>query len=365
MIVLEDNSSDSKKTICILGAGHQGLTMAAHLALNGETVNIWNRTEQHIKKVIQSHEIICDGIIEGIGHIKKASSNISEVISNMIMVTVPSNAYDDIAKELAPHISKDMVIILNPGRTFGALQFANALRKYSAKAMPYIAETQTIVYTCRKKGTDSVTIFALKNNVMISSVFPEKLPHILNHIPECIRPCFIMEKQYLKTTMSNVGMVLHCAPVLMNVGWIENKEANFKYYYNGISKSIAIFLEKIDEERIKVAKNLGCSIISTKDWIEQIYHVKGNSLYDSIRQVPVYKKIDAPPTLNTRYILEDVPNGLVPIEHLGKQLAIHTPAITTIINLASMIYNTDFISIGRKFGVDDIEEHRAFGYGST
>lgn len=354
-----------KEPICILGAGHQGLTMAAHFALNGETVNLWNRTEQNIKKVIQSHEIICDGIVEGIGHINNAASNISKALSKIIMVTAPSNAYADIAKELAPYAAKDMIIILNPGRTFGALQFAKALREYGAEEVPYIAETQTIVYTCRKKEVDSVTIFALKNRVMISSLIPEKLPHILNCIPECIRSCFVMEKQYLRTTMSNVGMILHCAPVLMNVGWIENEEVNFKYYYNGISNSIAAFLEKMDRERINVAKSLGCTIISTKEWIEQTYNVKGASLFDSIRQVAAYKQIDAPPTLNSRYILEDVPNGLVPIEYLGKKQSIDTPAITTIINLACMVYDTDFRSIGRTYSVDDLEEQRAFEYGKT
>ena len=59
-----DEVKSISNRILVCGGGHQGLSMAAHLALNGENVVLWNRTEEHILKVKDSGIIYCDGIIK-------------------------------------------------------------------------------------------------------------------------------------------------------------------------------------------------------------------------------------------------------------------------------------------------------------
>ena len=159
----------------------------------------------------------------------------------------------------------------------------------------------------------------------------------------------------IATSLSNVGMILHCAPVLMNIGWIETDKVDFKYYYNGISKTVAKFLEKMDHEKVDVAAAIGVDIETTADWLRRTYEIEGSDLYSCIQNNQAYKEIDAPKTINTRYILEDVPNGLVPVEYLGRELGVKTPNITTIIDLASSIFNIDFRQTGRRFGIKDIK----------
>ena len=90
--------------ICILGAGHQGLAMAAHLALNGEKINMWNRTASHIDVIAKTNQINCSGVVQGIGYINKCSDNISDVISDIVMVTTPSSAHKDLARLLSVEI---------------------------------------------------------------------------------------------------------------------------------------------------------------------------------------------------------------------------------------------------------------------
>ena len=125
--------------VFVCGAGHQGLSMAAHLALNGPEVNLWNRSQNHIQEVIDTGIIHCSGIVNGNAHITGVSSNIIDVVADFVMVTTPSSAHKDVAKELAPFVNKDMVVVLNPGRTFGAIEFAEELKKYGVKELPQIA----------------------------------------------------------------------------------------------------------------------------------------------------------------------------------------------------------------------------------
>ena len=331
--------------------------MAAHLALNGIEVNLWNRTQKNIQEVIDTGIIHCSGIINGDAKISKASSKVEDVITDFIMVTTPSSAHRDVAKALAPYLCPDMTIILNPGRTFGAIDFAEELIKCGVKEFPQIAETQTIVYTCRRSGKNSTSIFALKNDVKIAALRGSNIDFILSKMPDCLKAHFSTVDSIAYTSLTNVGMVLHCAPVMMNIGWIECDKVEFKYYYDGISPSVANFLEKIDAERQAVAKAGGFEVESVKQWLERTYLVQGNNLYECIRNNEAYREIDAPPTLNSRYIFEDVPNGLVPVEAMAKEYGIPTPNISTIIDLSCSVMNTDYRAIGRRFTSEQLQKY--------
>ncbi len=345
------------KRVCVCGAGHQGISMAAHLSLNNVDASLWNRTPENISEIINTHKIECSGVVNGTAHIKKVSSDMSEVISDFVMVTTPSNAHRDVAKVLAPFVHKDMIVVLNPGRTFGALDFARALSECGVKELPRIAETQTIVYTCRKNSQSRATIYALKNDVELAALRQGDAELIMQAMPECLKPYFKIVPSVAYTSLSNVGMVLHCAPVMMNVGWIETEKVDFKYYYDGISPSVARLIEKIDEERLSVSEALGFTIESTRDWMKRTYKIEGDNLYQCIRNNVHYKEIDAPPTIFCRYILEDVPNGLVPIEYIGRELGVKTPAITMVIDFANAVLDMDFRKIGRRFTQQELNEY--------
>lgn len=342
--------------VLVIGAGHQGIAMAGHLALCGHQVNLWNRSENHIKQIKKNNQITINGIVSGTAILHKVSSCISDLICNVIMVTTPSTAHKDIAKTIAPYVREDTVIVLNPGRTFGAIDFANSLLKNGVEKLPHIAETQTIVYTCRKYSPNGATVFAIKKDVGIAALSGSDISYILSSMPECLSVYYKPLPTTAITSLSNVGMILHCAPVLMNIGWIESLKVDFKYYYDGISESIAKYIEKMDGERMCVAEALGYRIESTKEWMKRTYDLEGDTLFQCIRNNDAYKEIDAPPSINCRYIFEDVPNGLVPIEKIGVDLSVPTPNITTTIDLANAIFSTDFRKNGRAFPVHQIRK---------
>lgn len=339
----------------VIGAGHQGLAMAAHFALNGEKVNLWNRSYDNIKDIIESdNSIICSGIINGIAKVNKVSTNINDVTGKIIFVATPSIANNDIAKMLANIVDKDTIIILNPGRTFGALKFLETLKNEGCKELPKIAETQTIIYTCRRTATNSVQIYALKEKVAIASLVSSESNEIMKCIPECMLEHLEKVDSTLNTSLNNVGMILHCAPTLLNAGRIESG-VNFKYYLEGITPSIAIYLENLDKERMLVGHKLGIKLDSIQEWFKKTYGVNGNNLYECVNN-DVYRDIDAPNTINHRYLNEDIPCGLVPLEGLGSLLGINMPYTSTIINLGSLMMQKDYRKIGRKINIDELKQ---------
>jgi len=57
-------------------------------------------------------------------------------------------------------------------------------------------------------------------------------------------------------------------------------------------------------------------------------------------------KISGPESVNSRYITEDLPYGLVPIKKLGQQFNVSTPLIDAVIEFASVINQTDYMKEG-------------------
>ena len=332
--------------------------MAAHLSLSGENVNLWNRTAENIRKIIDSKEIICHGVIEGTAKINKVSSDIRDVYEDVILVAVPASAHRDVAFMLAPFVKEDTVIVLNPGRTFGAIEFRRCLREAGCCFEPKIAETQTILYTCRKMGENISRIYALKRDVLFSALHPADSDYVKNILPECMSRYFVKTDNVFVTSLGNVGMVLHCAPVLMNIGWIENQKVDFKYYYEGISPTVAHYIEEIDNERLSLMNKLGITLESTADWMRRTYEIDGSSLYECIRNNMYYREIDAPKTLRHRYLEEDIPCGLAAVESLGEILKIPTPYITLTIDLANAVMKTDYRKKGRIITKEELEEIR-------
>lgn len=342
--------------VTIIGAGNSGIAMAAHLSQEGNEVTLWNRSRSTISKLIKTHIIHSEGVVSGDINIANVTDDINVALEDpeIILITTPANSHKELAKVIAKNIKKSTVIVLNPGRTFGALEFKNIYDKYNKKYKQIIAETQTIIYTCRKTDEDAVNIIAFKDSVLISSLKTEMNKNIIDYLPTCIQPYFSPADSMIHTSIGNVGMILHCAPLLLNSGWTESKTTVYKYYYDGITPTVSELIEKIDMERVAVSEALGHKVESTREWLIRTYHVEGNNLYECIQNNEAYKTIDAPRSLKHRYIFEDVPCGLVPLEAIGIKLGLNMGYTTLIIDLASKLMGVNFRETGRNLEYLDI-----------
>lgn len=334
--------------VSILGAGHQGLTMAAHLLSSGTDCVLWNRSKRGISDILRKGYISANGLITGDIAVRKATTDITEAIAHVMLVATPSSAHEDIARLLAPHVTADMAVVLNPGRTFGAAAFADALVRYGADALPLIAETQTIVYTCRRDACNSIDLFALKQDVLIKTLQDGCDEELLSSLPSELSRYLTPANSIVETSFGNVGMVLHCVPMLMNVGWVESSE-EFLFYRDAISETVAELLEKVDAERLAVAARLGFPVESLVDWLKRTYGASGSTIREALDSAAAYRSIVAPDTMQHRYVLEDLPNGLVPLESTGNDLGVSTPATSAVVSFASQVFSRDFRETGRKF----------------
>jgi opine dehydrogenase len=341
-------TAEGMPTFCVLGAGHGGMAMAAHLAITGCKVNLFNRTEQRIHPVRDRGGIDVTGEIEGFASMNLVSSNPAAALDNVdvLMVVTPATGHRSMAEIVAPHIKDGQILVLNPGRTGGALEVAQVLREQNPLVRPYIAEAQTLLYASRVTNPAQVHIFGIKNSVPLATLPAYQSVDVLPVIRKAL-PQFVPGDNVLKTSLDNIGAVFHPAITILNAGRIEDTHGDFEYYVEGVTPAVAAILEAIDRERVAVAGALGIRANTAREWLYLAYDAAGKTLLDAMRANPGYRGIQAPGTVQHRYISEDVPASLVPIASLGEMLGVPTPAIRAMIAMASAMHGVDYWAQGR------------------
>jgi opine dehydrogenase len=336
--------------ITVMGAGNGGKAMAAHLAIMGAKVTLYNRTWKNIEAIKERGGISLKSEegFQDFGEIFLMTSDIEEAVkaSRIIMVVVPGFAHAEIAKKISPFLQDGQIIVLNPGRTFGAFEFRMILSKNNCLANVIVAETQTFIYASRSQGPAQALIHKIKDAVPLAA-FPSNGTRKVLKALKPYYPQFIDGKTVLHTGLDNIGAIFHPTIALHNAGWIEATGGEFQFYLDGVTPSIARVMEAIDRERVRIGVALGIKLMSAREWLKMAYDVEGDDLYETIHALECYRGIKAPSTINHRYINEDVPMSLVPMASLGKMLGIRVRGMESIIRLASIIRIKDYLKIGR------------------
>lgn len=350
-----------KLKMTVIGAGHGGKAMAAHLALMGFPTTLYNRTPERVQAIKQLRGIRLESNEDGphgLGKLEKVTSSIGDALNKaqMIMVAVPSSAHAEIAKTCAPYLKNGQVIVLHPGRTCGAIEFAKVLRDENCKVDVTIAEAETFIYASRSDGPAEARIFRIKDAVPLAALPATRTELVLDMIHEAY-PQFIDGGNVLQTGLNNMGAIFHPALTILNTGWIEATHGDYQFYIDGVTPSVARMLEVLDRERVTVASSLGLRARTALEWLKLAYDASGEDLNEAIHNQPGYYGIKAPPTLNHRYLFEDVPMSLVPIASLGQRYGVSVRGMDAMIQIASFIHRTDYWRKGRtidKLGINNL-----------
>ena len=154
------------------------------------------------------------------------------------MVVTPSSAHADVAAACAAHLSDGQIVVLNPGRTCGAIEFTKVLRDNGCTADVTVAETGTFIYASRSDGPAQARIFRIKEAVPLAALPASRTPRVLETLCTAY-PQFIDGGNVLKTSLDNMGAIFHPALTLLNAGWIEATHGNFQFYVDGVTPSVA------------------------------------------------------------------------------------------------------------------------------
>ena len=157
-----------EETVAVIGAGNGGTAIAGYLASCGAKVNLCDLFPEYLEGIKSAGGI--ELVLEektSFQTLNMVTSDVSEAISGvrLIMVVTPSFTHRIIARSCAPVLQDGQIIVLNPGRTGGALEFLEVIQKEGCHKDIIVAETQTLIYSCRKVGDNKAEIYGVKKEV--------------------------------------------------------------------------------------------------------------------------------------------------------------------------------------------------------
>lgn len=331
----------------IIGAGNTGQALAGYLKLKGYTVRLYDRSSWRFH-YLEHHDMNLGDEFSSAQHIDMLTTDLRKAVngSDVIIISTVSTAHAEVAQKLARVLEDGQVVLLHPGRTGGALIFKKVVEETKKDLKITIGEFETSLFATRvTRDGAKVRYYGVKKNVHLATI-PSKNSLEVGILMKSIFPQVELASNVLYTSLSNYGAMLHPAPVVFNVGRIENG-LNYTHYIEGITPSVARFIEKLDTERIKLGQCFGVRLRPITVWLADVYNSKGNNLFELLQNTKAYHYILGPDTLQHRYLIEDTLTGLVPMIHLAKKCGIRLPAIETLVSLINYLVDIDIMAFGR------------------
>jgi opine dehydrogenase len=351
--------------ISVIGAGNGGQAIAGYLGTKGIQVALYDRNLPKIEQLQKLGGIKLQGQLQGFGKVDLFTTDLGEAVvdSDVVMVATIANAHQELAEKMAPYVKDGQIIILNPGRTCGALVFNQALKKAGCNKRYYIAEAQTLIYACRIIENGTVNIIGVKDEVLLSALPASDTDHVIN-VMNPLYPCFVKTENVLRTSFENIGAMFHPCVCLFNAATIERQDEF--WFYRDMTDQVARFIEKFDAERIAVGKAYGVDLLNVTEWIKFAYNdTTGDTLCERMKNNPAYYDIKAPGSIFTRQLTEDIPTGVLPIIELGRVAGVPTPLLESMMHIIENLLEMDFHTEGRSLknlGLDGMTKEEIIKY---
>ncbi|MBQ7341476.1 MAG: NAD/NADP octopine/nopaline dehydrogenase family protein [Oscillospiraceae bacterium] len=326
------------KTWAIIGGGNGGQAIAGHLAILGEKVRLFDVVPATVDAINAKGGIQLHHAVEGFGKLEFATTDMAKVMAgaDVVMMVLPSLYHENMAKQIVPNLKDGMTVLLHPESSCGAISFRKVMDDMGCNAKIVLGAAGTLLYSVRIQSPGDVYVFGMKSEVPMAALPASDNPRLAEAIREAL-PWFVLVDNVLKTSLGNINAMMHPAPMLLNTSRIEaNPFVPFQYYWEGMTPSVGKYVEAMDRERIAVAKAFGLELRSIREDYVAMYRCgdKDTPLYQLCKNNPGYEGIMTSNTLATRYVLEDIPFSLEPIQALAQVAGVPTPKIDAIVTIA-------------------------------
>jgi opine dehydrogenase len=278
--------------------------------------------------------------------------------SETLVCSVPSYAHQPFLEQLLPHLKPGHILALLPGN-LGALAVAAALREAAVGGV-IVAESDTAPYVCRKSAPDRAVIWGTVSGLGIG-VEPASQTDEAMPVLRALFPGAVAYASAVESGLSALNPVVHPPGVLMNAGRIERSRGEFWFYDEGVTPSVVNVIEALDQERLALGSALGLTLTPVAEAFHQAGFGPKGDMWAVINGSKMLTALRAPGQIDTRWLTEDIPYGLMTWSLLGDRIGVETPVMDALVTLASATLGRDFRSEARtlnRLGLDKLDDDR-------
>lgn len=332
--------------VTVFGSGNGGCAAAFDFALHGHEVSLVDFPEfsSNINAINEKGGIKAEGVLEGFAHLAYAGFDLQKPIeeADLILVVGPAYSTEAIANACKPYLRDGQKILVSPSSCGGSIVFKRALGMDLQDDRIWVAETSTLPYAVRVLSPGEIHVYLKLKGGYYLAALPSRLSNDFYDVIKDVYPEVVIGENVLQTSLQNANPVIHPAVTLLNSSLIERTKGDFYFYEDGVTQASGRLIEALDNEKQALGKALGLNILlDPVIGCRQGYMVEENYT-TGYSKAPGFLGIKAQSSLDNRYITEDVGYGLVFLTDLGRFLGIETPAMDSVLNIASIIMATDY-----------------------
>jgi opine dehydrogenase len=343
----------SEGAVAIIGAGLGGIALVANLGLAGYRLRLHDRDEGRIAAIQTRGGLDVEGLVQGFARVDLVTPKLAPAVegADVIIVVTGSHFHAQVARDLAPLLRDGQTILLIQGGTGGSLVVRRELRRAGCRATVDVAEMDNFPYSLAWPEPTRVTMTIVKRFLQVAALPAPRVEAVLAKLRAAF-PQVVAVPSLLTTGLTNMNATLHVANMVGNIGRLEAGGNRYRFYAEGYTPSLIALLEALDAERLAVARALGARVPGIHAWLLETYGLGGDSLRETFHRLThepsgPYQWTPTPPSLQHKYVIEDVPCGLVPMSSLGRAAGVATPVMDGLVALTSAMLGRDFRAEGR------------------
>lgn len=349
--------------IAIVGAGNAGCAHACKFKENDHEIRLLKTShslhDENFEQLLKTKTLQCiDNTQNG-----KKSSYVLDLVTrdpklaiggaDVVFVVVQTLYHESVAKLIGPYLEEGQLVLVVPGY-MGTLFF----RKYCNVDSIIWAEGESTPFDARL--VDNCVINILFQNVRNALAFmPAKLAdeglEQANKLANCYK---YSRKTILESALHNPNLIVHTVGAIMSAGRIEYSKGEFWMYREAFTPSIWHLVEQLDKEKMDVLEAFGSDRLPYLEACK--FRNEEDTSQDALTVFQHYANCGGPKgpsVVRTRFIYEDVPNGLGLLISLGQKVGVETPAAESLTNIASFLLQENYKQTARtleSFGIDHL-----------
>jgi opine dehydrogenase len=312
------------RRVAVLGAGPVGQTLACEFLAAGCEVTLHTPFEPERAALAGTSAVTIRGEhLVGSYRLTEAGSDQPAIVlragiddavadADAILIATPAVAHAACGGLLASRLRPEQLLVLVPGRAFGAVEVARSLRRFAAPALPMIVELGASPYRVAAPRPGALTVAAVA-----AAALPNRRTDMAIGRLHTVLPMLAPGRGVLETTFSDLSGVTDAAPALL--------------------REPASVMRQIDDERRRVAFAYGVRELEPAPAVE-----------------------DPPPALDRgdARVHDSLCCSLVPLVSAGELAGVPTRTASAIVELGSALAGLDYARHGRTLAALGLDRFR-------
>jgi opine dehydrogenase len=328
--------------LAIAGAGSIARASAALAVRRGHRVALWSPSGRGLsglqaagqegRDTARSLRLRYRGAVEGEAVVDALPDAASLAAFDTVLVAIPGNAGPAVLPRLLEGLRDGQLVVVSGALSLSPLWLFERARARGIAIT--VASWGTTLCTARRSAQADVEVSSIRAPFEMAAIPARGLAGAIERCRALFGDVFNPVDNILATLLSNVNPVAHAAEVLPNLTRIERGED--WPLFGCLTPAAARIGEAIDAERIAIAAAFGLGVRSVHEHTHLSYHVPLASYGEMA--AAVHAKVGSPsgPTsFAHRYLVEDVPYGLVFYEAMARVASVSVPHISGTITLLS------------------------------